>query len=139
MISSHDIGEAHRRRLEFLGLDDKQKMLLSSLQPLVQESIGAALDVFYAKVKSAPETARFFQDQAHMTAAKGRQASHWELISSGALDEHYVGSVTAIGKTHARIGLEPRWYIAGYALVLEELIHATMTRHWPGMFGRGKA
>jgi methyl-accepting chemotaxis protein len=133
------LGDAHRGRLEFLGLDEEQKKLLRSLQPLVREAIGPALDAFYKKVKSTPETARFFREDAHMSAAKGRQATHWEVISSGALDEAYVASVTTIGKTHARIGLEPRWYIAGYALVLEQLIHATMTKHWPGMFGRSKS
>jgi len=139
MAGQTDAGDAHRKRLEFLDLGDEQKALLKSLQPLVREAIGPALDVFYRKVKSTPETARFFREDAHISAAKGRQATHWEGISSGALDEAYVNSVTTIGKTHARIGLEPRWYIAGYALVLEQLIHATMTKHWPGMFGKSKA
>jgi methyl-accepting chemotaxis protein len=139
-MSSHvKESELHQKRLDFLGFDEDQKSLLRSLQPLVRASIGGALDVFYSKVKATPETSRFFREDAHMSAAKGRQASHWEVISSGALDEQYVRSVTTIGKTHARIGLEPRWYIAGYALVLERLIHSTMAEHWPGMFGKGKA
>jgi methyl-accepting chemotaxis protein len=139
MTAQDDSREMHRKRLEFLDLDDRQKGVLRSLQPLVRDSIGNALDVFYKKVKATPETARFFREDAHMKAAKGLQATHWEKISSGALDEAYVASVTTIGKTHARIGLEPRWYIAGYALVLEQLIHATMSKHWPGMFGKGKS
>lgn len=139
MTGQGDTREMHRKRLEFLGLDEGQKTLLKSLQPLVGDAIGPALDAFYKKVKSTPETARFFREDAHMNAAKGRQASHWDVISAGKLDEDYVASVTTIGKTHARIGLEPRWYIAGYALVLEQLIHATMSKHWPGMFGRSKS
>ncbi|MBX9455430.1 MAG: globin-coupled sensor protein [Rhizobium sp.] len=139
MTAHDDTQEMHRKRLEFLGFGEEQKALLKSMQPLVRESIGEALDVFYKKVKATPETSRFFREETHMAAAKGRQASHWEVISSGALDQHYVNSVTTIGKTHARIGLEPRWYIAGYALVLERLIHATMSKHWPGMFGKTKA
>jgi methyl-accepting chemotaxis protein len=139
MVAQGDVRQMHRARLEFLGLDDRQRGILKSMQPLVMDSIGTALDAFYTKVKANPDTARFFREETHMKAAKGRQASHWEVISSGALDETYVASVTTIGKTHARIGLEPRWYIAGYALVLEQLIHATMTKHWPGMFGKGKA
>jgi methyl-accepting chemotaxis protein len=139
MTAQDDAREMHRKRPDFLGLDDSQKALLKTLQPLVRESIGGALDTFYKKVRSTPETARFFREEAHITGAKGKQASHWEMISSGKLDEDYVASVTTIGKTHARIGLEPRWYIAGYALVLEQLIHTTMSKHWPSMFGKGKA
>ncbi|MCB1446145.1 MAG: globin-coupled sensor protein [Rhizobiaceae bacterium] len=129
----------HRKRLDFLGFGDAQKALLKSLQPTVRESIDAALETFYEKVRATPETARFFREEAHIAGAKGRQATHWDVISSGALDENYIQSVTTIGKVHARIGLEPRWYIAGYALVLENLIRATMVRHWPGMFGKSKA
>jgi methyl-accepting chemotaxis protein len=139
MATQGDTRELHRKRLEFLGLDDAQKAILKSLQPMVRESIGVALDAFYKKVTATPETSRFFREETHMKAAKGLQASHWEKISSGALDEAYVASVTTIGKTHARIGLEPRWYIAGYALVLEQLIHATMSKHWPSRFGRSKS
>jgi methyl-accepting chemotaxis protein len=133
-----DLDELHRR-LDFLGLDAPARSKLLSMQPLVRQAIGPALDTFYRKVKSTPETAKFFSDDSHIKGAKSRQASHWELISSGVLDEKYVEGVTTIGKVHARIGLEPRWYIAGYALVLEQLIHATMEQHWPGMFGKSKA
>jgi methyl-accepting chemotaxis protein len=128
-----------QNRLEFLGLDRAAREQLHNLQPLVRESIGQALEVFYAKVRATPETARFFSGDSHIANAKNLQSRHWELISSGNLDQDYVKSVTTIGKTHARIGLEPRWYIAGYALVLEQLVHSTMEKHWPGMFGKSKA
>lgn len=135
---SHEMRQLEHR-LDFLGLDAPAKELLRSLQPLVSQNIVQALDVFYKKVRTTPETARFFSGEKHIASAKSSQARHWELISSGRLDEDYVRSVTTIGRTHARISLEPRWYIAGYALVLEQLIHATMEKHWPGMFGKGKA
>ena len=36
-----------------------------------------------------------------------------------------------IGKTHSRIGLEPRWYIAGYSLAFSELlVGAAETSRW---------
>jgi methyl-accepting chemotaxis protein len=38
---------------------------------------------------------------------------------------------------HARIGLEPRWYIGGYTVVLDTLIDAIITARWPkSRFGR---
>ena len=46
MATHDDTLELHRKRLEFLGLDDGQKEILRSLQPTVRESIGAALDAF---------------------------------------------------------------------------------------------
>jgi methyl-accepting chemotaxis protein len=75
-----EVGEL-QRRLEFLGIDENARTLLRSTQPLVGSAIGPALDVFYRKVKSTPETARFFRDDNHVTGAKNLQSKHWEMIS----------------------------------------------------------
>ena len=40
------------------------------------------------------------------------------LIAEGQFSDDYVRAVRTIGQTHARIGLEPRWYIGGYAVVM---------------------
>ncbi|MCJ8518706.1 hypothetical protein ABID21_001592 [Pseudorhizobium tarimense] len=38
-----------RDRLDFVGLDAEQRRRLAALQPVIAESIDAALDVFYNK------------------------------------------------------------------------------------------
>lgn len=40
---------------------------------------------------------------------------------SGAFDKQYFDETLKIGTAHQRIGLEPRWYIGGYQIVLNEL------------------
>lgn len=47
---------------------------------------------------------------------------HWVNISDGNFNDEYVGKVRTIGTIHARIGLEPQWYIGGYAIILDHLI-----------------
>ncbi|MFB2550267.1 methyl-accepting chemotaxis protein [Ensifer soli] len=126
-------------RLQFVDMGEAQRAALSRNQPVVAAAIGPALDAFYAKVKATPETARFFSSDGHVQGAKSRQAKHWETIASGSFDSGYVDSVTTIGRTHARIGLEPRWYIGGYALVLENLARAVIEKHLEGFLYRGKA
>lgn len=111
-------------RLEFVGLDKAQIETLKACQTVISESIEDALSRFYEKIVSHPETAHFFSEDRILTHAKSRQGQHWEEISTGQFNDAYVTAVTTIGKTHARIGLEPRWYIGGYALILESLIHA---------------
>jgi hypothetical protein len=71
-----------------------------------------------------------------MNSAKTRQEAHWANLAGGNFDEAYVKGVTAVGKTHARIGLEPRWYIGGYALLMSDLIKGLMDKQWPSMFAR---
>ena len=123
-------------RLDFINLDAEALGRIRSLKPVIARELPGALDRFYAKVKACPETAAFFTSPAMLAGAKQRQLSHWEAISSAQFDAGYVRAVSAVGMAHARVGLEPRWYIGGYALILEQLIGAVLEARWPkGGFG----
>ncbi|GGE07296.1 methyl-accepting chemotaxis protein [Aureimonas endophytica] len=126
-------------RLAFIGLDASALASLREIGPVIGGAIGPALDTFYARAKATPQTRAFFADDAHMGQAKARQAQHWAKIAAGAYDETYVRNVGAVGQVHARLGLEPRWYIGGYALIVETLIEEVMRRRWPSRFGRNGA
>ncbi len=110
--------------------------MLRRLAPLIRQNIGGALDIFYDKIRKVPETAAFFRNDDHMKGAKRRQEEHWGIVGTAEYTESYVDAVTKVGKAHARIGLEPRWYIGGYALVVEQLVHAVVRERWPSRFGR---
>lgn len=111
-------------RLDFIGLSKTKLDSIRHVSTVISEIMPRALDDFYCKITADPRTARFFTSPAIVTHAKQRQLKHWELIASGQLDATYVDAVTAVGRTHARLGLEPRWYIGGYALILERVIEA---------------
>ncbi|NKN37939.1 globin-coupled sensor protein [Agrobacterium sp. a22-2] len=126
-------------RLTFLGLGPEQKATLAALQPLISARIGPALDRFYTTAKAHPDTAKFFSNDAHIQHAKQRQVSHWGLIASGKFNQDYVSAVSTIGRTHARLGLEPRWYIGGYALILDALIETIIADELGGFLQAKKA
>jgi len=130
---------ALKERLDFIGIDTAAKERLRSLKSVIASSIGAGLDEFYTKVRATPQTARYFSDERHVAGAKKRQESHWDLIANADFDSRYVEGVSVVGQTHARLGLEPRWYIGGYALIVEQLIHAVVKERWPSAFGRRRA
>ncbi|MDP1874497.1 methyl-accepting chemotaxis protein [Phenylobacterium sp.] len=126
-------------RLDFMKLDEDARANLRRIKPILMQELPAALDSFYIQVQSRPETRRFFETDAHVGSAKKRQLGHWETISSGHFDGAYVQAVTTVGEIHARIGLEPRWYIGGYALLLNALIGAVVESRWPkSRFGARK-
>ena len=135
MSISEQLGE----RLSFMRMDDLACESLRDIKPIIMNALPGALDAFYGQVAQRQETRAFFSGASHMGSAKRRQIDHWETISSGRFDDSYVGAVTTVGETHARIGLEPRWYIGGYALVLEALIAAVTAARWPrgGLLRRG--
>ncbi|RYG97497.1 MAG: globin-coupled sensor protein, partial [Alphaproteobacteria bacterium] len=126
-------------RLEFVNLTPADKRSLAALAPTINASLDGALNTFYAKAQKQPETAMFFKDGAHVAHAKARQARHWETIASAQFDADYVSAVSAVGRVHARLGLEPRWYIGGYALMLEGIIRAVVAGELKGLLVKGKA
>ena len=133
---SHDY--AINERVAFMGIDGRARDALRDLRPVVAKAIGPALASFYAKVAATPETRKFFKDDQHMAAASARQQSHWDGIVQAEFSDDYVRAVRAIGETHARIGLEPRWYIGGYAVVSDHLIRSVLESVWPkGFMSKG--
>jgi methyl-accepting chemotaxis protein len=132
--------EELNRRLNFMKLDQKALEGLRSLKPLIERELPKALDLFYDQVNTAPAARRFFQSDAHMAQAKRAQLNHWGNIGSAEFNADYMSRVQTIGAVHARIGLEPRWYIGGYAVVLDHLIGQVVHQYLPKrrmQFGSG--
>jgi methyl-accepting chemotaxis protein len=125
-------------RMRFMQLSQQSCAALRRLKPLIDRELPGALDDFYGQVRSFPETRSFFKDESHIQGAKGRQQSHWSIIASAQYGEQYVRAVKTIGQIHAKIGLEPRWYIGGYAIVLERLMRAVIREGWPKGMLAGK-
>jgi len=109
-------------RLSFMKFAPGQRELLAGMKQLLGRLIPSALDRFYEQVRATPATSRFFRDQQHMRTAQSAQEQHWSRIARGNFDQDFMAGVRRIGSVHARIGLEPRWYIGAYALVLEQLV-----------------
>ncbi|HKR89997.1 MAG TPA: globin-coupled sensor protein [Phenylobacterium sp.] len=126
--------EGLRARLDFVGLGEAAPEL-RHIRPAVENALGPALEAFYRRVRADPHLRGFFQDEAHIDRARQAQATHWGLIARGEFGGDYAKNVRRIGQAHARIGLEPRWYVGGYALVLEQLITAAVEASWPKGFG----
>ncbi|HEX7758473.1 MAG TPA: methyl-accepting chemotaxis protein [Caulobacteraceae bacterium] len=123
-------------RLSFMKLGPEAQRSIQGVKAVIMRELPAALDNFYDQVRAVPETRKFFSSESHISGAKDRQIAHWDTISSGRFDAGYVRAVTTVGEVHARIGLEPRWYIGGYALVLEAILAKVVEARWPrGGFG----
>ncbi|MGA2493270.1 MAG: globin-coupled sensor protein [Roseiarcus sp.] len=123
--------------LEFMALDVASCEGIRRLKSIVGRELPLALNAFYDKVRATPRLNAFFRDDADMAGAKAAQINHWDAIGSARFDERYVIGVRAIGLAHARIGLEPLWYIGGYAVVIDRLIKAIVREVWPSGFFSG--
>jgi methyl-accepting chemotaxis protein len=127
MTTNYDLGQ----RMGFMRLDEPGARAIRSIKPIIDRTLPGALDYFYGQVRQYPEVKRFFSDDKAIESAGARQQKHWDNISSADFNDDYVRSVRTIGHVHARIGLEPRWYIGGYALLTEHLVRAVLKERLP--------
>ncbi len=114
-------------RLSFIGMNAEKRSVLRTMRPLIAKVLPAILDEFYLLIGKTSEVARMFSNPDHMRHAKEMQLKHWDVIAAAEFSEEYGKSVTRIGETHNRLGLEPRWYIGGYNFMISGVIRAIET------------
>jgi methyl-accepting chemotaxis protein len=111
-----------RQRLDFMCLGKEEAELLGRNADRIVALVPESLEGLYGRIRAFPEVRAHFSSEETMRSASNSQARHWATIASGRFDRDYVQSVERIGAVHARIGLEPRWYIGGYAIILGKLL-----------------
>ena len=116
-------------RLRFMRIDERTGETLRQFWKVVEPALPELLQAFYDHVTKQPELARLIGSQ--IPRLKSAQAAHWARLFNGRFDHEYLVGVRAIGRVHDKIGLEPRWYIGGYNLVLGCLSDlAVRTHRW---------
>jgi methyl-accepting chemotaxis protein len=68
-----------------------------------------------------PALKALFTKPERVQFARDRQIEHWRQLFGATYDEAYIASVKRIAIAHARIGLDPKYYICSYLIALEEL------------------
>lgn len=112
-------------RLAFLEVDSDTRTALKDFLPLIEKSLPGIIKEFYTHLASYPQLIGMFgtgeRREKTINHAATAQTRHWLNLFSGRFDASYVESVRIIGLTHSRIGLDPRWYIGGYAFTLNRV------------------
>lgn len=121
-VQDTGVMEELERRVLFTRITEADSSALREFKDVLAQRMEELLDEFYSHVTSVPNLKALFRDEAHIAHARAAQKKHWMLrVFSGNFDADYVASVSAIGHAHARIGLDPRWYIGAYCFVIGRL------------------
>lgn len=97
-------------------LAGSEKETLRSLKPILQPRLPEIIDRFYSELVSSGVAHHFFPDQETVQRLKKAQIDYFEDVLEAKFDETYMERRRQVGRTHERIGLEPRWYIGAYCL-----------------------
>ena len=101
--------------LRYLGIDARDRLLARRLWNYIDEPSTEIIASFYRNTRQS--AVGVMLDAAAIERLKVKQKEHWRALFISDFDERYQRSVTMIGIKHHEIGLDPKWYIAGYAII----------------------
>jgi len=115
--------------IRFLDIDPAARRHAAAIWSLIEHRIDHIIEVFYADVRQS-DTAMALSDQT-IQRLKVKQKDHWRALFESRLDLQYFNSASLIGIKHSEIGLDPKWYIAGYARIKGDFSRAILNAPLP--------
>ena len=116
-----------RELAEFFQYGPEERALLARLRPTLEKHADDLVAAFYRHLLSFPETQALLRDPEVTERLLSKQREYLLSLAGPAIDEAYVESRRQIGEVHARVGLEPRWYLGAYALYQSLLLPTILT------------
>ncbi|PYB77547.1 globin-coupled sensor protein [Rhizobium wuzhouense] len=116
-----------RDRLRFAGLDESQCDLLRQNRHLLSPQLKTALRDLFQRLQTSPDAARAFTSERQYDRFHDLLSSHWDVLTDARFDGLYAERVKVLSDSESRMGLDPRWHIAGHAVVLEHLVTAVVS------------
>nr|CAD6425448.1 globin-coupled sensor protein [Rhizobium sp. Q54] len=121
-------------RLAFAGLDETSCDLLRRHRSQLEPAVKAGLRDLFHRYQSYPDSARVFASEQQIERLHDLQASHWSVLTDARFDALYAERVKVLSDSESRMGLDPRWHIAGHAVILEHLLKGLMAEEGRGRF-----
>jgi methyl-accepting chemotaxis protein len=116
-----------RDRLRFAGLDESHCELLRQNRHLLSPQLKTALRDLFQRLQTSPDAARSFTSERQYERFHDLLSSHWDVLTDARFDALYAERVKVLSDSESRMGLDPRWHIAGHAVVLEHLVSAVVS------------
>ncbi|WP_438617147.1 globin-coupled sensor protein [Oryzifoliimicrobium ureilyticus] len=111
-----------RERLRFAGLDSDQCDLVRRHRNDLQDSLKDGLRDLFQRLQTSPEAARSFESERQIERLHDLQSSHWDVLTDARFDSLYAERVKVLADCEERMNLDPRWHIAGHAVILEHIV-----------------
>ena len=105
-------------RIAYLGIDANDVELLRGLRPVLEQHAETFVAAFYRHLLSFAPTRELLRDPAVKQRLLVAQREYLLSLGHPTFDAAYLERRQQIGRTHARIGLRPRWYLGAYSLYM---------------------
>ncbi|QPB20249.1 globin-coupled sensor protein [Rhizobium sp. 007] len=111
-----------RDRLRFAGLDAAQCEAVRRHRPLLEARLKSGLRDLFQRFQSFPDAACNFQNERQLDRLHDLQSTHWDVLTDARFDSLYAERVKVLSDSESKMGLDPRWHVAGHGVMLEHII-----------------
>jgi hypothetical protein len=122
-------GASMDKLIRFLDIDPTAQLHAAAIWLLIEHRVDHTIEVFYADMRQS-DPALGLNDQT-VRRLKVKQREHWRALFESRLDLQYFNSASLIGIRHSQIGLDPKWYIAGYARIKNDFSRVILNAELP--------
>ncbi|WP_448206852.1 methyl-accepting chemotaxis protein [Azospirillum sp. sgz302134] len=128
--------EATELDRELWRIDARTEEMLRSLGPALGPVLDASITSFYQFMAGQPGTAALLSDPERIAAIQRLHRAQWDAFFAANFDSAYLERVRRLGRTHQKVGLDPKFYMAGYSMLLERMAAHVIRAH---RFDRNRA
>ena len=115
-------------RVGHFGLDERARELMREAWPVVAPQVDAAIDEVLSATSKLPHIAQIVE--AKRALIKQLEASHFEALLAGELDDRYIESCRRTVEQEAAIGLDSRMRSTAGSHVFRAAVKALARKYW---------
>jgi len=115
--------------IRFLDIDPTAQLHAAAIWLLIEHRLDHTIETFYADMRHS-DAALALSEQT-VQRLKITQREHWRALFESRLDLQYFNSASLVGIRHSQIGLDPKWYIAGYARIKNDFARVILNAELP--------
>ncbi len=113
----------------FLGIDETIRRHAAAVWPVVESISERLLNEFYSDVSQCEAVAAL--EPEIVERLKKNQLKHWKALLTSDFSEDYFKRASLIGIMHREVDLDPKWFIAGYFRLTQEIVRSVLALPLP--------
>ncbi|CAM3836254.1 globin-coupled sensor protein [Alkalicoccus chagannorensis] len=114
-------------QLDMTMIDESTLKELAAVKPLIDKHIQHLIDFFYKNLEKQPGLMDIINENSSTERLKKTLRVHIAEMFSGTIDDEFIQKRVRIAVVHARIGLEPKWYLCSYQALQQEMFRTFAT------------
>lgn len=111
---SHDLHKDIKSQLKMTGLNEDDLAILRVLIPLLKENVKSIVANFYRNLENESSLSTIINTNSSIERLRLTLEQHISEMFNGKIDNTFVEKRHRIAVIHARIGLEPKWYLSAF-------------------------